>query len=228
MSSAALQMMIASVTPKVATANLTMHLNANDSSSYSGSGATWYDISGNNNDLKLMGSPTFTSGSPAYFTFNGSNQYAEGLTTGVLGSTSYSKSAWFRLNGYNDNNILSSMSGGHFMYMNSSNRIYCGHSDWNNYVVFPSVVTFSLSTWYYAACTFSTTNGMKLYVNGVLDSTYTANLNPRPGNGSVNVAAFGVGNLLNGRVSEAFCYNRELTASEILQNYNATKATFGL
>lgn len=227
MSSAALQMMIACVTPQVIIENLTMHLNANDPSSYSGSGSTWYDVSGNGADVTLYNSPSYTSASPSYFTFNGSNQYASGSTNNVLGSTSYSKSAWFRLNGYNDNNIVSSMDGGHFMYMNSSNKIYCGHSDWGNYVVFESNASFSLDTWYYAACTFDTTNGMKLYVNGSLDNTYSGNLNSRPGNGSVNIAAFGTGNLLNGRVAEVFCYDRALTASEILQNYNSTKVTYG-
>ena len=207
--------------------NLTMYLNANDSASYPGTGATWYDISGYGANIALNNSPTFTASSPAYFTFNGSNQYGLGSTNGVLNNSEYTKSIWFYLNAYADNNLSSSAPGGHFMYMATTNRIYCGHTDWPNYAAFPSASTFSLNTWYYIALTFDTTNGMALYVNGVLDSTYTANKSAFTGNGSTNVATFGGGNLLNGRISQAFFYNKRLSGAEVLQNYNSTKALYG-
>jgi hypothetical protein len=69
---------------------------------------------------------------------------------------------------------------------------------------------------------------MTLYINGALDSTYTANKNAHSGDGSANIATFGGGNLLNGRIAQVFCYNRELSSGEISQNYNATKAIYGL
>jgi hypothetical protein len=211
--------------------NLTMYLNADDSASYPGTGSTWYDISGNNADIALTGSPTFTSGTPAYFTFNGTSQAGTGSTTGVLSNSSYTKSLWFYLNGYNDNNFSSSAAGGHFMYMGpggATHKIYCGHTDWPDYTVFPSTTTFNLSTWYYVAVTFDTTVGMTLYVNGVQDATYTANKSAFTGNGSTNIATFnGVGNWLNGRISKTFFYNKRLTSTEVLQNYNSTKAEYG-
>jgi hypothetical protein len=42
------------------------------------------------------------------------------------------------------------------------------------------------------------------------------------------VAAYVTGNLLNGRVGQVLCYGAELTAAQVLQNFNATKATYGL
>jgi len=212
------------------TANLTMYLNAADSASYPGSGTTWFDVSGNSADITLVNSPAYTLGTQSYFTFNGTNQYGTGAKTGVLDNSQYTKSLWFYLNGYADNNFSSSSPGGHFMYMGpggTTHKVYCGHTDWPVYTVFPSTTTFNLSTWYYIACTFDTTNGMALYVNGVLDATYTANLSPFTGNGSTNIATFGEGNLLDGRIAKAFFYNKRLTASEVLQNYNATKTEFG-
>lgn len=210
------------------TNNLTMYLDANNPSSYPGSGSTWYDISGFGANISLVGNPIYTSGSPAYFTFNGSSQAGTGSTPNVLQPTQYTKSIWFYLNGYADNNLSSSAVGGHFIYMFSSNRIYCGHTDWPSYTAYPSVSTFALNTWYYVALTFNTTDGMTLYVNGVLDSTYTANKSAFTGNGSTNIATFnGTGNWLNGRISKAFFYDDSLTASEVLQNYNSTKAIFG-
>ena len=147
--------------------NLTMYLDAFNSSSYPGTGATWFDISGNNADISLVGSPTYTGTSPGYFTFNGTNQYGTGSTPGVLNNSSYTKSLWFYINAYADNNLSSSMPGGHFIYMFSSNKVYCGHTDWPNYLAYPSTGTFNLNTWYYLALTFDTTVGMTLYVNGV-------------------------------------------------------------
>ena len=208
---------------------LTMWLDANSTSSYSGSGTTWYDISGNGADVTLVNTPTYTSGTPSYFTFaSASNQSATGSTSNVLPQTQYTKSMWFYLNSYADNNIISSESGGHFMYMAGSNKMYSGHTNWGVYSAYPSTANFSLSTWYYAALTFNTTDGMVLYVNGVQDSTYTANKTAHSGDGSVNVGRFGAGNFMNGRVAESYCYNRSLSAGEILQNYNASKSKYGL
>ena len=57
------------------TDGLTFHVSAHDSTSYPGSGTTWYDISGTGRDFTLVGSPTYNSNES--FTFNGSSQYAE-------------------------------------------------------------------------------------------------------------------------------------------------------
>lgn len=215
------------------TNGLTLNLNASDSASYSGSGSTWTDLAGTADNISLVNSPTYTSGTPAYFTFNGSNQYGTGSGINVLPTTGYTKSVWFYLNGYLDNNLVSSGTGGHFMFMGAStNRIYCGHANWTTlggtYLDYPSTATISLSTWYYAVLTFNTTNGMTLYINGSQDSTYTVRKNAHAGDGSTNIATFSGGNLLNGRIAQVHCYNRALTAAEVLQNYNATKATYGL
>ena len=212
----------------VVTLGLTLHLDAANTTSYSGSGSTWTDLAGTADNITLVNSPTFTSGTPSYFTFNGTTQYGTGSGTNVVPSTVYTKSVWFYLNGYGDNNLVSSATGGHFMFMASTNKLYCGHANWGVYTAFESVASLSLSTWYNATLTFSTTNGMKLYINGSLDNTYTANKTARGGNGSTNIATFGGGNLLNGRISHVLCYDRELTSSEVTQNFDAIKSRYGL
>lgn len=209
----------------VITDGLTLRLDASNSISYPGSGNVWYDLVFPQENITLVNSPNYTLTSPSYFDFNGSSQYGSG-TLQVLSLSSYTKSVWFYLTSYQDNNLVSSETGGHFMYMANSNRIYCGHSDWPAYNLFQSNTTFDLNTWYYVALTFNTTDGMKLYVNGVLDSTYTTIKTPLPGDGSTNIAVFGAGNFLNGRIARVFCYNRSLTAGEILSNYNGTEIPF--
>jgi hypothetical protein len=212
------------------TSNLVLRLDPDLASSYSGSGSTWTDIAGTADNITLVNSPTYTSGTPSYFTFNGSNQYGSGTTTGVVNSTAYTKSAWFYLNGYQDNNIFSG--DGHFIYMGNQasidKKIYCGHADWPLFTAYPSTATINLSTWYNVTLTFSTTNGMTLYINGAQDSTYTVRKTAVPGTRTANIAAYSTGNLLNGRVGKVLCYSAELTAGEVLQNFNADKSTYGL
>jgi hypothetical protein len=123
---------------------------------------------------------------------------------------------------------VSSDTGGHFMYFAGGSKLYSGHADWENYQSYPSTANFSLSTWYNATLTFNTTDGMVLYINGVQDSTYTANKNAHGGDSSTNIATYGGGNLLNGRIAKVYCYNRSLTSAEVLQNYNFDKSQFGL
>ncbi len=214
----------------IVTTDLTLRLDATDSSSYPGSGLTWFDLAPPQQNITLSNTPTYTSGTPAYFTFNpAAAQRGTGTGTGVVPTTSYTKSVWFYINSLlSDNNLVSSSTGGHFMYLAGSNKLYCGHANWGNYAAYPSVGTFSASTWYCATLTFNTTDGMKLYINGVLDSTYTANKAAHAGDGSTNIAHFGGGNFLNGRIGKVYCYNRSLTASEVLQNFNADKTHFGL
>lgn len=217
-----------SVLNSLVTDNLTLQLDASDSASYPGSGTTWFDLAGTQQNITLVNSPTYTLTAPSYFTFNGSTQRGTG-TGVVLSSTSYTKSVWFYLNSYVDNNLVSSETGGHYMFFGGGNKLYCGNTNWAGFPYnFPSTATFSLSTWYNATVTFNTTDGTKLYINGVLDSTYTTIKTAFTGNGSTNIACYGAGNLLNGRISKVYCYNISLTAAQVLQNYNFDKAKFGL
>ena len=135
---------------------------------------------------------------------------------------------WLRLNDLADNNVVSSNAGGHFTYMASSPRFYSGHSNWANYNAFATTTTFGLSEWYYVAVTFEAGVSMSMYVNGVLDSTSSYNLNPHPGDGSTDIASFDHNNLLIGSIGEFFCYNRPLSDAEVLQNFNSTKSKYGL
>lgn len=211
------------------TNGLTLHLDASNNASYPGSGSTWYDLSSNDADVTLYNNPTFAAGPPKRLDFNGSTQYGATVKTGIVPSTQYTKTAWFFWTDYGyNNNIVSGDAGGHFMFGSGQNRIYCGHSDWGGYNAFPSNTIISLLAWYYVALTFNTTDGMSLYINGALDNTYTANKNAHPGNGSVEIAAYSSSNNMNGGIAEVHCYDRALTATEILRNFEATRTKYGI
>jgi hypothetical protein len=212
--------------PSIVTNGLTCCVDGFNSKSYAGSGTLWNDVSNNGTLVTLVGSPAFANNA---FSFDGTSQYGVGAGT-PLGINSYSKCVWFKLNtnfSSYSNNILSSSAGGHFMYFSGTQTLFCGHSNWANYLIFPSITVFAVNTWYCVCLTFDTTNGMKLYINGVLDTTYNSQLTGVSGTGQCNIGCYGEGgNLLNGLVGQAAIYNRALTAQEVLQNYNALKGRY--
>lgn len=215
----------------IVSSNLTMWIDFVQSSSYSGTGSTVNDLSSYGNaDITLYNSPTFyPRDSGGAMAFNGSNQYGIGSGT-PLNPTAYTKSFWFNLSSYTgNNNTVSSFAGGHFCYFATTNKLHCGHSDWSNYLAYPSSQSFNLYQWYHITLTFNTTSGMYLYVNGSYDSNYSAILTQVPGTGQVDIACYNAGfNLLTGRIGQVMIYNRVLTASEILQNFNATRIRYGV
>jgi len=157
-----------------------------------------------------------------------STQYAT-VTGTPLNPTNYTKSVWCMFNSSTDNNLISSNVGGHFMFTGGTNRLYCGHANWTGFpTTYPSTATIANSTWYNFTLTFNTTAGMTLYINGSQDSTYTAQ-KTAPAGGQVNLASFSAaGNLLNGRIAQALTYDRTLSPGEVLQNFNASRARYGL
>jgi len=63
------------VTP-ITTTNLKIHLDAGNSSSYSGSGNAWNDLTSSNEDFTLYNTPTYSTNNGGELQFSGSNDYA--------------------------------------------------------------------------------------------------------------------------------------------------------
>jgi hypothetical protein len=217
--------------PQIVTDGLLLQLDANDNSSYPGAGTTWYDMSGAGNDMTLVDTPTFVSGAISYFDFNGINEYATG--TGVtVPTTSYTKSVWFWLDAYVVNNIVSGFNGvgGHFLFMGNSTKILVGHHNQGvAFNTYQSSSSINLNTWYNVTVTFSTTSGFKIYINGQLDSSHNMTL-AHLGSGTTNLGSYSNSgdNFLNGRISKVYTYNKVLSATEILQNFDADRYQFGI
>jgi hypothetical protein len=211
-----------------------MYLDAGNPSSYSGSGTAWDDLTVNNTDATLIASPAYTSGAGGYFTFNGTTQFAT-VAGSPMNITAYSKCVWFQIaTTATDNNLLSSNTGGHFMFFGAGrSNMYCGHTAWTNPITsFPSVTTFVINTWYFACLTFSTAAGMTLFVNGAFDSTYTAQTTA-PTGGQMLLAAFQdlggtPGNALSGRIAQSWVYNRVITSTEQSVLFSQTRGLYGL
>ena len=208
---------------------MVLNLDAAKLDSYPGSGTTWYDISGNNNNGTLTNGPTFSGiGKQAAIVFDGLDAYVNvNSNANILSKTAYTKTAWFYPTSFSINNNINSggFSGQHAFWLAGSDRLHSGHNgNWGTVV---STTVLSLNTWYFGAVTFDTTNGWKLYLNGTQEST-SSSTTTFEGNGEILIGSYAGGNLFRGRIAGTQVYSKVLTASEVAQNYNAQKGRFGL
>lgn len=215
--------------PNIVTNGLVLALDAADRNSYVSGSSTWTDLSGNSNTGVLTNGPTFSSSNGGSIVFDGTNDCVViNNNASILSTTAYTKIAWFYATSFGTNNniISGGNSGQHAFWLAGGNKLRAGHNgSWSTVI---SNTTLSLNTWYFGAVTFNTTTGWILYLNGVSENT-NASTTTFTGNREVLLAAYGTGaNVFTGRIACGLVYNRVLTATEILQNYNSTKSRFGL
>jgi hypothetical protein len=212
--------------PIEATDGLIVHLDAANTRSYPGSGNTVYDLSGSGNTSALTNGPTYLSSNLGTFVLDGSNDYIlVNSQANILSKTAYTKIAYFYVTSFGSaNNIISGgFSGQHAFWLFSSNKLNAGHNGaWATVV---GATTLSLNTWYFGAVTYNNSTGWKLYLNGREDGT-SADTTTFTGNQEISIGSYNTGNNFTGRISNIQVYNRALSATEIFQNYHATKGRY--
>jgi hypothetical protein len=88
--------------------------------------------------------------------------------------------------------------------------------------------TFNNGTWYHIVAT-GTNGSQKTYVNGVQDNSGSYTLTPSANSNSLLLGRLAYAGLyVNMNMNSARIYNRALSASEVSQNFQATKSRFGL
>ena len=208
--------------PIIVTNGLVLALDAADQNSYSGSGTVWNDLSGNNNTGSLTNSPTFNSANGGNLQF-ATNTYINLGNPTSLNILSYTVAAWAKSNTFtNYQNIIfkGTGTGNYGIAINSS-------GDWTFQPVGAFIGdTLSLNTWNYFV---GTSNGTQVtaYRNG-LQKRQTTISTTNDGT-VVTVGADTVNSrYFNGSIALVQMYNRALSATEILQNYNEQKSRFDL
>jgi hypothetical protein len=218
---------------KIVTNGLVLALDAADRNSYVSGSTIWNDVSGNGNNGTLTNGPTFSNNS---IVFDGVDDYCQTATNSITNNSSFSLSCWFSITILNgifrpiiDGGSLNSGTLGYCLAINNSNRIYVASNA--GYVEISNSI--STNTWYNIVGTaqFGTPYLLNVYINGVLGTPNTsATTNALTNNSSFIRLGQSINgtNRLPGSVGVAQIYNRPLSATEILQNYNALKSRFGL
>jgi hypothetical protein len=214
---------------KIVTNGLVLALDASDKNSYPGSGTTWTDLSGNNNNGTLTNGPTFSSANGGSIVFDGTNDYVDtGKTATQLGiyDANYTFDAWVYPTDFTGDRTMfgtdgqATRQGLHLVFRNGT--IYQGH-----YAADFGAGTGNLNAWNNICYTYTQSSGAALiYKNGILQGTGT--IASFIGTTNILIGRWGGAQYFIGNGGIYKIYNRVLSASEILQNYNAQKSRFGL
>gem|GEM_PF-6313700 len=220
---------------------LHLYYNANNPSSYSGTGQTISDLSGKANNATLGGDaniasddPVFDPSTPKSFVLNGASQFIQ-TSLGSNFSSSLSMEIWFKRTNNTDvetplgQRLISSYSNGQ-----NEDRLSLGITgkvleakSVNPEQVYSSNNFIPNTDWQMATITynFATSTG-NIYVNGVLKNTFYDTLNTGSA-GKILIGQFNNNNFFQGRVSIVRIYGNELSPAEINNNFDADKDIFG-
>jgi len=229
--------------PKIITDGLVLCLDAGNTKSYPGSGTTWTDLSGqgNNGTLTNMDGANLDSANGGSLTFDGTNEYVE-LSTITLLRASSTISAWINIDdfttgktstgrvfirrtGFNFNNLIAFYNGGYSFETNTNSN---PHEISGRTTGSVSSSAISAGSWFHFSLVFDS-NTFYGYVNGVLTGSASLANNlffDRIGDGSNFADSYPA--YMKGKISNFTVYNRALTASEVKQNFNATRSRFGI
>ncbi len=226
--------------PKIVTNGLVLCLDAGNPKSYSGSGTTWTDLSRNGNTAILTNGPTFSSANGGHMVFDGTNDYARITSASTLnmGGKSFTADIWIAVSTTSGSermiieyNVWPTQ--GTYQVTTQPNQIVVNFIDANSggKALYHSIPSFTNGAWTNVVGQFDTVNNtISLYINGSRVAQNTA-VTQEIGNAvsNLHICSRGGGSLfLPCKMSSIKMYDRALSATEILQNYNATKGRFKL
>lgn len=226
--------------------NKLANLDANNSSSYGGSGTTITDLTGNGYNGTMGSGVSFnTSSTPYYFSFNGTST---GYIDIVNNPTSYTPNGnnvtfmgWFWFNdtglkgiynkGLSGTNYEMGLQFGNYGSFGYIGRLY--RKSGSTTAIAVGNVTETSNVWLHIATTFNwSSNVLKVYQNGsVVAQDTTWNYQPTNAlfNGITRIGneIFNNGFAWAGRMAEFKIFSAALSDAEVLTSYNLNKSTYG-
>lgn len=239
--------------PEIVNNGLVLHLDAANSRSYPGSGASWNDMSGAGNNITLLNSPTYSSTNNGVIVFDGvddysnppiSHSYLSSSTMEVIFRPSALSKTKQMIFGYRHNGGYSNPTIGS-LYIENTNRLMASViTNTQAYRIATSSVILQANTTYHAMLYKDVVNGvLKIYVNGVETASQTFDAatygywaGSYVGANILDIAKSTNNTTGQGWGSDHFTgfigvmrvYNRLLTAAEIQQNFEATRGRYGI
>jgi hypothetical protein len=193
---------------------------------------TWYDISGNNNHFSLIGSPSFSTDASGSISFNQSAQYGVS-SSNAIGTSS---SAAFTLEAFaltttalSWQTVLGTQTG--YKQIGFLSRGFNAGVNGGAGGLVPTGAGIFENGWYHLAMTTSGNSLANFYLNGVLVKQNISIGTNGNSNGVQTLSTYtstSGAEMLNGRIGLARCYNRQLSDSEILKNFNANRGRFAI
>ena len=226
-----------SYSPKIVQDGLILYLDAANPYSYTSGSLNWNDLSRSQLSGSLINGPTFSSANNGSIVFDGVDDYVNLSDSDDWFYTgNFTIEFWYYFNSVPD-------SLGQFFYnqrVNGDNYffIFATNTKWefdsyNGGVQGPKITyptTHNIGTWNCISLT-RIENNFSLYLNSTLVGSQTNSSNFINLNAPLQFGRWsgGPSRYINASVSSLKIYKgRGLSATEVLQNYNATKGRFGL
>ena len=219
------------------TDNLVLHYNPGMTESYSGTGTSLIDLSGNG----LNGTMSNLSYSNPAFTFNGTNSQVRIPDNTALepGTGSWTIEVWFKNAGTSGTVIGKYNNGGNSANISYALRLMGSNvirADFSNGTTAQTTdnYTFTANNWVQMVYVWDkTNNNIYTYSNGLLKQTKAITITGGILNASTNLflGSYNGGEYaqyFNGQMGIVRLYKKALNATEVLANYNTNKATYGL
>jgi hypothetical protein len=232
----------------ITTNGLVLLLDVANPKSYVSGSTTWNDLSIGGNNGTLTNGPTYNSANAGSIVFDGVDDYINNIgntsTFSFIQNTGiFTINAWVKLTdlsvaryilGNNDGTTVSK--GFYLGYYGTSGRLWLSMTSGVsgqpilNYI--SSNNFFTNNDWIHVVCVGNGTNS-QFYKNGVIFGSSSSNFGTLSTGDSIRNLSVGRINNFNssywgGSIAQTSIYNRALSASEVLQNYNSTKVRFNL
>jgi hypothetical protein len=208
----------------IVTDGLILYLDAGYKPSYSGSGTTWNDVSGYGNNGTLTNGPTYNSANGGSIIFDGADDYVN-LPNGLLSGTGdFTIIQWVQCDGPGIGTTFGNYGAGTLQFGWSASYVFL----WlDNGSAYASTSNFTTAITMIAGRRIGTTtnylkNGSVIGTGASNASIGNSNTNFRIGTNTSTTEQY------KGKIYTTMVYNRGLSNTEILQNYNAQKGRFGL
>jgi hypothetical protein len=227
--------------PDINENGLILHLDAANVKSYLGSGTTWTDLSGNGNNGTLTNGPTFSSNNLGSIVFDGTNDYVNVSYNSILNTPNGATyEMWIKPTVATTGPFLNrgtSDSGAtpdnpRFVALSTGALYFDWSSPGVDVYLQTATGVVTMGSWNQVIGLATPSAQLRTFVNGV-ETSYSTRVNslsstlPNTAT-SLEIGAATYYQFFNGSISIVRLYNRVLSATEILQNYNATKSRFGL
>ena len=226
--------------PKIITSGCVLSLDAADKLSYKGSGTSWYDLSGNSNTGTLTNGPTFNAGNQGSISFDGTNDYVNVPYNSILNTPNGATyEAWIKPTVATTGPFLNrgtSDSGAtpdnpRFVAISTGALYFDWSSPGSDIYLQTATGVVTMGSWNQVIGLATPSAQLRTFVNGV-ETSYSTRVNSLPStlpntSTSLEIGAATWYQFFNGSIAIVRLYNRVLSSSEILSNYNATKNRFG-
>ena len=219
--------------PKIVTDGLVLCLDAGSRKSYPGSGATWSDLVTRTKTASLTNSPSFSQNNVGSLVFNSASQQFGTLASPGVSGQNLTASIWVFPTTSGTfmtpltNMTFDSTTTGYAIQQRNNGTFWVSVGIWGVGGDTVSSIPYTTNQWINLTMTY---NGATIsaYSNGVLFGTTASTRTFTEGTLTVGKGAINASEHFTGNISTVSLYSRALSASEVSQNFNATRGRFGI